>query len=225
MTRLERAFLWVGGALFVVSLLSWIWWYVVVLSRFAPWSGWGAVIFDTALFGTFALHHSFFARDRVKAALPIPHALIKSVYVWTASLLLIAVCVFWSPIGGELYETSGPIRAALAVVQLLGVLVIARAVARIDALELAGIRPPDAATGLQVGGPYRWVRHPVYFGWTLFVFGAGRMTGDRLVFAVISSLYLAIAVPWEERSLIQSFGDDYLRYKDRVRWRMLPFVY
>ena len=74
-------------------------------------------------------------------------------------------------------------------------------------------------------GPYRLVRHPIYFGWILSVFGAAHMTGDRLAFAAISSLYLVIAVPWEERSLRQSFGADYDRYTEKVRWRVLPFLY
>ena len=51
------------------------------------------------------------------------------------------------------------------------------------------------------------------------------MTGDRLVFAAISSAYLLVAIPWEERSLEAAFGEAYRRYKIRVRWRVLPFVY
>ena len=51
------------------------------------------------------------------------------------------------------------------------------------------------------------------------------MTGDRLAFAALTSLYLIVAVPWEERSLRQSFGDDYARYAARVRWRIVPYVY
>ena len=55
--------------------------------------------------------------------------------------------------------------------------------------------------------------------------GAAHMTGDRLTFATVTSAYLFVAVPWEERSLIQSFGDDYLRYQRLVRWRIVPFIY
>ena len=78
---------------------------------------------------------------------------------------------------------------------------------------------------MQIEGPYRLVRHPLYLGWMLAVFGAAHMTGDRLAFGAISSVYLLIAVPWEERSLMQSFGDDYARYTQQVRWRVIPFVY
>jgi len=57
------------------------------------------------------------------------------------------------------------------------------------------------------------------------VFGAARMTGDRLAFAAITTLYLIVAIPLEERSLRRAFGDGYVRYTRQVRWRMLPFIY
>jgi protein-S-isoprenylcysteine O-methyltransferase Ste14 len=57
------------------------------------------------------------------------------------------------------------------------------------------------------------------------VFGAPHMTGDRLVFAALTTGYLIAAIPWEERSLRQSFGDDYVRYSRDVKWRMIPFIY
>jgi methanethiol S-methyltransferase len=51
------------------------------------------------------------------------------------------------------------------------------------------------------------------------------MTGDRLAFAAITTLYLVIAIRWEERSLVRSFGEDYLRYTRQVPWRIVPFIY
>jgi len=234
MTRFERPFVWVGGALFVGSLALWAWWYVIGLSHTSAWSGWRPVAYDAALFTVFAAHHSLFAREAVKRRLSvIPARLRRSVYVWIASLLLILLCLLWQTAGGEVYRMERAGAVALAAVQLVGLWIIARAVAKIDPLELAGIRTPqstDAAPaerpiGLQITGPYRWVRHPVYLGWILIVFGAAHMTGDRLVFAAISSLYLVAAVPWEERSLVQSFGEEYVRYQQQVRWRMLPYMY
>jgi len=38
-------------------------------------------------------------------------------------------------------------------------------------------------------------------------------------------LYLVVAVPWEERSLGQSFGEAYDQYARRVRWRIIPYLY
>jgi protein-S-isoprenylcysteine O-methyltransferase Ste14 len=51
------------------------------------------------------------------------------------------------------------------------------------------------------------------------------MTGDRLTFAIITTTYLMAAIPWEERSLEDAFGESYRQYKRQVRWRMVPFVY
>lgn len=222
-----RVFVWFGGALFVGSLGLCAWTFVVVMGRRSAPAGWHAVAVDAVLITIFALHHSLFARERVKARLArsVPAELLRSVYVWIASLLLMLVCLLWRPIGGELYDMSRPLAFAFALVQLAGLLIAARGVARIDPLELAGIRPAAQTQGLQVTGPYHWVRHPLYLGWLLMVFGAAHMTGDRLAFAAITTCYLMIAIPWEERSLRRSFGDDYTRYRRDVKWRMIPFIY
>ena len=227
-----RLFVWLGGATFVGSLAFCGWSYLVTWS--APFGrgsldGWLAVAADAALFSVFAMHHSVLARERVKTRLArrIPEPLLRSVYVWIASVLLILVCAIWRPVGGEIYRATGWWALAHAAVQLAGLWLIALSVRAIDPLELAGIRDPvvRTSTTLQITGPYRWVRHPLYLGWMLAVFGAAHMTGDRLAFAVISSIYLILAVPWEEQSLRRSVGKEYAAYARAVRWRIIPFVY
>jgi protein-S-isoprenylcysteine O-methyltransferase Ste14 len=223
-----RAFAWAGGALFVASLAFTGITYGVSFGDAAPWNGWTAVAYDAALFSAFALHHSLFARLSIKDRLAsiVPEPALRSLYVWVASLLLIAVCVAWRTIGGQAYDTVGAWgRGAHAIAQLAGVLLIARSVRSIDALELAGIHRSRMNGTLTVSGPYGIVRHPVYLGWMLVVFGAARMTGDRLVFAAVSSLYLVVAIPWEERALAREFGAAYARYKEAVRWRVMPYLY
>ena len=222
-----RVFVWLGGALFAASLGLCAWTYGVVLGREYPPAGWPALAADTALVTVFAFHHSLFARERVKAWLArgVAAGLLRSVYVWIASLLLVLVCLAWRPIGGGIYAVTGVGAVMLAAVQLLGLWITAHGVARIDPLELAGIHPAAQSQGLQVTGPYRWVRHPLYLGWLLMVFGTAHMTRDRLAFAAITSAYLIVAIPWEERSLRRAFGDDYARYMRDVKWRMIPFIY
>ncbi|HEX3646061.1 MAG TPA: isoprenylcysteine carboxylmethyltransferase family protein [Vicinamibacterales bacterium] len=222
-----RVLVWGGGALFVTALAVAAWWYGVVMGRTMPAGGWSAAGVDAALVTAFALHHSLFARQPIKKAIArlVPPDLVRSLYVWVASLLLLAVFGFWRPIGGEWYSVSGAPGVVLAIVQLAGLGLTARAVARIDPLELAGIRSASRTDGLQIDGPYRVVRHPLYLGWLLMVFGAPHMTGDRLAFAAMTTLYLIVAIPWEERSLRRTFGDGYARYMRAVRWRMIPFIY
>ena len=222
-----RAFVWIGGALFVMSLSWCVWLYGVALSRSAPFAGWASLVVDAGLVAMFALHHSLFAREGMKAWMGrvVPPPLMRSTYVWIASLLLTLVCVGWQTIGGEVYRFTGLLAIALFACQAAGLWLTARGVARIDPLELAGIHSAANSQGLQVTGPYRWVRHPLYLGWALMVFSAPHMTGDRLAFAIITTGYLVAAIPWEEQSLRQSFGDDYDRYANDVRWRMIPFIY
>ena len=282
----ERAFVWLGGILFVLSLACCAYSYLVLWSTLRGPFAYSASVFDTVLVSVFATHHSVFARERVKRWLAdtIPERLLRSVYVWTASVLLILVCVLWQPIGGSLYRVTGWHAIVFATIQLVGMWFIARSVSVINALDLAGIRrtrlTPEAqglsraialrrfdvlrvvpsqvegrqaqgvlslsnhaglkacattigtagsrqvgATGLQVTGPYRLVRHPVYLGWILAVFGPAHMTGDRLAFAAITTIYLMIAIPLEERSLVGAFGDQYELYKRRVKWRVVPYIY
>jgi protein-S-isoprenylcysteine O-methyltransferase Ste14 len=225
---LRFTIVWLGGAIFVIALGWCVLWYGVALARPAGPRGWQPLLVDALLFGVFAIHHSVFAREHVKAAVgrALPAELVRSFYVWIASALLIMVCVLWQPVGGDLYDHGGVAAAAHALAQLAGFWLIARSVGAIDPLELAGIRDRTRGDeGLQVGGVYALVRHPIYLGWILLVFGAAHMTGDRLAFAVISTAYLALAVPWEERSLVKTFGEEYVRYTRLVRWRMLPFIY
>jgi protein-S-isoprenylcysteine O-methyltransferase Ste14 len=230
MTRFERAFVWLGGAAFVMSLAACAVAYGIFWAaprEFDPRTGWSHLAVNTLLFTLFAVHHSVFARESVKAWLApyVPEHLVRSVYVWTASVLLNVVVGWWQPIGGELFHHTGWQALIHTLIQLTGVWLIARSVGVIDPLELAGIRQGAATGGLQIRGPYQLVRHPLYLGWMLIVFGAAHMTGDRLAFAVMTSIYLVAAIPWEERSLERVFGDMYRRYREDVKWRILPYVY
>ena len=230
MIKFERVFVWLGGAAFVGSLALCAYAFLFRWARVdaVPTRGvWERALVDATLFAVFAAHHSIFARDSIKTRISrrVPARLIRSVYVWTASLLLVLVVLVWRPIGGDLYHATGWTRYGHAAVQLAGVWLIARSVGVIDALELAGIHSSGGPASLQIIGPYRFVRHPIYLGWMLIVFGAAHMTGDRATFAAITTIYLMIAIPWEERSLEQTFVNDYARYKQRVPWRVIPFVY
>src|SRR6185437_6865372 len=96
---------WPGGALFVGALSYCAYSYAFTWSHGGPFSPTNALV-DAALFSVFALHHSLFARDRVKHLMSsiVPAPLLRSSYVWLASLLLIAVCALWQPAGGTLYR-------------------------------------------------------------------------------------------------------------------------
>jgi methanethiol S-methyltransferase len=229
-----RVWAWSGAGLFVGAL-------AYFLVRYETWFGRpvdgaisvGAITVDLLLFSAFAAHHSVFARERVRAwvALSVPAGLERSHYVWIASVLFIGVCALWRPVAGVVWDISGPVAAAVVGLQIAGMLLAFTSAATIDLLDLAGVRTSQADRERAVTiefttkGPYGWVRHPIYAGWFLIVFAVPTMTMTRFVFAVISSGYVLIAIPFEERSLLRSAGDGYRRYMSRVRWKLVPGVY
>lgn len=227
------AIAWGGAAIFAASQLWFLYCYYIRFDRL-PRSELGiaeATAINVSLFTVFALHHSVFARLAPKRFMErlVTPALERSIYTWIASVLFIAVCTAWRPVPGTLYRLDPPWRYAADAVQILGIILTLRASRALGVLELAGVRraQPKASTTteLKTTGLYGFVRHPLYFAWTLIVFGTPDMTATRFVFACTSTFYLALAVPWEERGLVATFGRDYERYRKSVRWRMIPGVY
>src|SRR2546428_12742722 len=150
---MERLFVWLGGGLFVGSLAFWAYNSLVVWGQ--PWNpavdlilhdpsvvGWHrfnpavSIALNTLMLGLFAAHHSVLAREAVKARLArvVPERLLRSVYVWAASVLFILVCALWRPVGGEIYQVTGWRAAAHAMVQLAGLLIISASARAIDPL-------------------------------------------------------------------------------------------
>ena len=195
-----------------------------------------AIAVDVALFSIFALHHSLFARDTFRKWITrIVGTLERSIYVWLASVLFVAVCALWQPVAGVAWRTNQPLMTwSLTAAQLIGVWLALRSASLIDIRELSGIKQvsrvlPDAATSdtpeFKPAGPYGWVRHPIYSGWFLMVFAVPVMTMTRLVFAVTSGVYLLVAIPFEERSLRRSSKGAYDRYMRQVPWKIVPRVF
>jgi protein-S-isoprenylcysteine O-methyltransferase Ste14 len=75
------------------------------------------------------------------------------------------------------------------------------------------------------GGPYRYARHPIYTGLLIAFLGSAIARGEwRGILAVL----IAFAALWrklklEERWMIETFGDAYVRYRAEVR-ALIPFV-
>jgi protein-S-isoprenylcysteine O-methyltransferase Ste14 len=232
-----RIFAWSGAILFAAALLYFLYSYLVTFGETtAGRANAAAIAWDVALFSLFACHHSLFARERVRARmarLAGPDGE-RPFYVWMASLLLIATCALWQPVAGVLWRVDGVGAWGLRLVQLAGAWLTLRSAAAIDVWALAGVKPasdldariPDPhPQEFKTTGPYGWVRHPIYSGWFLIVFAVPTMTMTQLVFAVTSGVYLLVAMPLEELSLLATTDGAYGRYMRQVRWRLVPGVY
>ena len=230
-----RVFAWSGAALFLTALAfcGWSW---LVGWRTYPLDAalWPAAWVNLALFSAFALHHSVFARLRVREVIRriAGRALERSAYVWLASLLLIAVCWAWQPVLGVWWQLRGAAVWEGRLLQVVGILLTLAGARAIDVLELAGVRQVDGpirAGGMpavfKTTGIYGLVRHPIYLGWVLMVLAEPTMTATRGVFAFVSCAYLVIAIPLEEASLAATAGPSYAEYRKAVRARLVPFLW
>jgi protein-S-isoprenylcysteine O-methyltransferase Ste14 len=59
------------------------------------------------------------------------------------------------------------------------------------------------------------VRHPLYIGWLLMFWAAPKMTVAHLVFALVTTAYIIVAIQFEERDLAR-VHPEYVAYKESV---------
>ncbi len=184
---------------------------------------------DLGLLALFAAQHSVMARRGFKHwwARVVPPVLERSTYVLVSSLALALLFWQWRPLGtGVVWEvSSGPWQVALVVLSGLGWLTALLSTFLIDHFELFGLKQiwrafrglPTPASGFVTPGFYRVVRHPLYVGFMIAFWATPRMTVGHLVFALGTTLYVLVAVRLEERDLVDTFGDTYRAYQQRVR--------
>ena len=79
---------------------------------------------------------------------------------------------------------------------------------------------------LVTGGPYRWVRHPLYTTGLTLLFALGLMAGSWFVLlgtVIAFALLRLLVIPREEQALLAKFGERYQAYMLRTG-RLVPRV-
>jgi protein-S-isoprenylcysteine O-methyltransferase Ste14 len=197
-----------------------------------PGSVGSALAIDLALLLAFALQHSVMARPAFKRVWTrfVPTPIERSTYVLIANLLTMLLIWQWRPIPIVIWNVTHPIGwwalTGLFIVGLLGVPAVSLMINHFDLfgtrqvwLHLRG----EEYTPLPFRTPlaYAVVRHPLYVGWALAFWATPTMTAGHLLFAAFMTGYMGLATLWEERDLIEHFGEQYHAYRRRVP-RFLP---
>ena len=186
-----------------------------------------AILMNAGLLAVFALQHSVMARRGFKQRLTrfIPEAAERSTYVLLSSLALILLFWQWQPIGGVIWAVkSAGASLLLQGIFVLGLLIVLVSTFLINHFDLFGLRQVTLYlqgkpyTQLPFNTPffYKYVRHPLYFGWLLFFWATPVMTAAHFFFAAMTTAYIFVAIQCEERDLIREHGNVYLKYKQEV---------
>jgi|SRR6185312_11067211 len=78
---------------------------------------------------------------------------------------------------------------------------------------------------LVTGGPYAFVRHPIYTGIIFAMLGTALTVGAIWFFVLVVAFgYFLISTHQEEKDMVQHFPDAYPAYRARTK-RLIPFVY
>ena len=186
-----------------------------------------ALIVNLLLMSVFAIQHSVMARKQFKQWWTqfVPAPIERSTYVLFTSLALILLFWQWRPMPTPVWQI-GDASVALAVtaLSLVGWLVVLTSTFLINHFELFGLQQVvNNLAGRSAAAPrfrtplyYKFVRHPIYLGFIIAFWAAPTMTVGRLLFAAVTTAYIFVGIFLEERDLVDLFGDEYRRYRERV---------
>ena len=186
-----------------------------------------ALIINALLLGLFTVQHSVMARSWFKQWLTrlVPRSAERSTYVLFSSLALILLFWQWQPMGGTIWNVQNPAaRAVLYGLYAAGWIQVLITTFLINHFDLFGMRQVylqllgRELTPLKfvTPGPYKVIRHPLYVGWMLVFWATPTMTAAHLLFAVLTTAYILVAIRFEERDLVTVHGQAYAEYRKRV---------
>ena len=185
-----------------------------------------ALTVNILLLAAFAVQHSGMARKRFKDWLGhhVGKCHVRSTYVLITGITTIGVLTLWQPIGAVLWMVQNQFVArSIHVIYFAGWTIMMCATFLLDHFELLGLRQAwsgwncgdNEEPRLRTPGLYRYVRHPIYLGWTMVLWATPVMTVSHLVFAGGMTIYMLIGIQFEERELVARLP-EYEQYRRKV---------
>ena len=192
-------------------------------------------------FSVFALVHTVTASKWLKRLVAVSFPGFMPWYRLSYNFLaLITLYIFYdiSPkIGITIYDLPTPLDLVFAGLQFLCFTGMGWVFRYISGREFMGFSQPlrarkgnyrplqdlDEVAPLRIEGPYRFSRHPLYLFCILFLALRPQMQVDYLFLVIVITAYFYIGSIFEERKLVEEYGETYLEYQKKVG-RIFPKI-
>jgi protein-S-isoprenylcysteine O-methyltransferase Ste14 len=196
------------------------------------------VAITIVLISAFCVSHSFLASNKVKKAIQKKYgdfiAYYRVAYNIVSVITLLIIYPYIPLIHITLYDLPNPYDLIILFLQfssLLGFIWSAKYFSFGEFVGFNQIRrlkagnyiatDLDERLTLRIEGPYKYSRHPVYFFSILFLILRPVMSLTYFIIVVIFVIYFYIASIFEEKRLVEKFGDVYINYQKTVL-RIVP---
>lgn len=191
--------------------------------------------FDSALCMFFFIQHSIMIRKTFREWLEnfIPlhyHGILYAIFSGTGLSMLV---IFWQETSRTVIVLDDVFRLLLRMtffIAITGLIWSAHSLRSFDIVGKGRLLAQMHNRQLPVmpfaiRGPYRYVRHPLYFFMLLIIWSCPDIALDRLLFNSLWSIWVVVGTVLEERDLVVSFGVNYRNYQTKVPmlipWRIL----
>jgi protein-S-isoprenylcysteine O-methyltransferase Ste14 len=184
------------------------------------------------LWGLFCFFHSYLANAGVKQSIATKlrsyykyYRLFYTVFAFvTLTILLIYQFALPSP---KVFLQTKVSFVSGGIIGAAGLFVMAICIKKYF-MSLSGIKTlvtDQTANDLQITGIHKYVRHPLYSGTFLFIWGLFIVIpfASLLIANIIITGYTLLGIKWEEEKLVAEFGESYYQYKKSVP-KLIPFI-
>ena len=186
-----------------------------------------ALIMNIILLSIFAAQHSIMARPEFKRIWTriVPAPVERSTFVLFSSLALILLFWQWRTIPDVAWDIRNPAgQYVLFALSVLGWLMVLLSTMLISHFDLFGLRQvylyarseEYTPVGFKEVFLYKIVRHPIMLGFIIAFWATPLMTYGHLLFAAVTTVYIVVAIQFEERDIQGVHGAEYDRYRSRV---------
>lgn len=186
----------------------------------------GVLAWDALLCLAFFIQHSLMIRKSFRRCLVkfIPSHYQGAFYTVASGIVLLVLLVFWQQSAHTLITLQGALSWLVRGISFLAIAGFAWSMGALGSFDAFGLNPilaqmrgtQESSMPFVIRGPYRWIRHPLYFFMLLLIWSCPRFSADRLLFNVFWTAWVVAGTVLEERDLVADFGEPYRDYQRKV---------